>query len=609
MSVDNQALPHWDMTVFYPGLDAQSFEADFGRLMKDIDELEAYFDERAIGMQEPGEVDSTLVADLEEAIRRLNQIFELSMTIDAYIFSFIATDSRNDQAQARQSQLEQKQAQLGQLTKRFIAWIGGMQVEAAIEASELGRQHAFFLRQAKREAEHLMPTALEALASDLRLTGSRAWSKLHGDVSSQITVELELDGELKELPMSAVRNLSHEPSREVRRRAYEAELNTWKAWRVPLAAAMNSIKGEVNALSRRRGWDSPLDYSLFQNRIDRGTLQAMMQAAKESLPDFRRYLKVKARALGLEQLSWYDIFAPLDGESGQWEFDRAMDFILAQFGRYSERLERLAGRAFDERWIDAEPRPGKRDGAFCMMVKDDQSRILANYKPSYDGVSTLAHELGHAYHNLNLASRTMLQRETPMTLAETASTFCETIIQKAALRQLEAEAQIQILEAALMDACQKVVDISGRFSFEQSVFERRQDRELSPDELCELMLEAQRDTYADGLAAEDLHAYMWAVKPHYYSGGLSFYNYPYTFGLLFGLGLYARYQDEPEAFRPGYDDLLAGTGMGWAAELANRFGIDIQTPDFWRASLDVIRADINRFESLVGAGQDESQSG
>ncbi|MBI3912613.1 MAG: oligoendopeptidase F, partial [Chloroflexi bacterium] len=206
-------------------------------------------------------------------------------------------------------------------------------------------------------------------------------------------------------------------------------------------------------------------------------------------------------------------------------------------------------------------------------------------------------ELGHAYHNLNLAPRTMLQRSTPMTLAETASIFCQRLVEHAALEKAEPKEQLMILETGLQDACQVVVDITSRFIFEQTVFEKRAQRELSSDEFCEIMLDAQKQTYGDGLDPNALHAYMWAMKPHYY--GSTFYNYPYMFGLLFGLGLYARSQDDPKKFKAGYDELLSSTGMGDAAELAARFGIDTRSKDFWRASLDVVRGDIARFEKLV----------
>lgn len=444
-----------------------------------------------------------------------------------------------------------------------------------------------------------MSPAEEELAAELNLSGGLAWARLHGDLSSQITVELEVEGKRQTLPMSAVRNLAFDPRREVRESAYHAELEAWGKNAVSLAAALNGIKGQVNTLVARRRWESALDQALFEAAIDRPTLEAMLGAAREAFPAFRRYLRAKARALGLQKLAWYDLFAPVGKSARVWEFETAREFILTHFGTYSAKMRALAARAFDEHWIDAEPRPGKRDGAFCMPLRGAESRILANYKQAYAGMSTLAHELGHAYHNSVMAPRTMLQRRTPMTLAETASIFCETIVRQAALRQSEADERLAILEAYLQDACQVVVDIFSRFLFESRVFDRRQERELAPEEFCELMLQAQKETYGDGLDEEKLHPYMWAVKPHYYSADLSFYNFSYMFGLLFGLGLYAQYAADPEAFKKEYDELLSLTGMADAATLAARFGIDIRTPAFWRASLDLIRQDIEQFEELV----------
>ena len=246
------------------------------------------------------------------------------------------------------------------------------------------------------------------------------------------------------------------------------------------------------------------------------------------------------------------------------------------------------------------PRSGKRDGAFCMGWRGAESRILLNYQPSLDSVSTLAHELGHGYHNLCLAGRTPLQRQTPMTLAETASIFCETIAVNAALEGARGDEKLYILETQLQGQAQVVVDIHSRFLFEQGVFGARGARDLAPSELSERMLEAQRATYGDGLS-DELHRYMWAVKGHYYSAGLSYYNYPYTFGLLFGLGLYAQYRQDPDAFKAGYDDLLSSTGLADAATLAARFGIDTRDGAFWDSSLDVIRQNIGAYENMAAS--------
>ena len=595
------ALPRWDMSVVYPGLDSPEFAEGFAAVVRGIVELERLFDAEGVGQREETPLEAGTVGAFERVLARFNAVLEEVETLGAYVYAFVATDSRDDLAQAKLSELQQHEVRLAKLGTRFTAWVGSLDVEALIGRSTAAADHAFPLRQAKREAAHLMSPAEEELAAELQPAGGTAWSKLYNNVASQILVRFERDGETRELPMSAIRNLAFESDREVRRRGYEAELAAWRTAAVPLAAAMNGIKGEVNALSARRGWETPLDAALFHSHIDRQTLDAMFAAAREAFPDLRRYLRAKARAIGLPALAWYDLFAPVGGGDRSWDWASGVEFILEQFGAYSDRMRAFADRAFRERWVDAEPRPGKRDGAFCMSLRGDESRILANYQASYDGVSTMAHELGHGYHNLNEAGLSPMQRQTPMTLAETASTFCETIVRQAALARADRAEQIAILEGALQDAAQIVIDITSRFLFEQRVFEARQQRDLSVEELNELMLQAQRETYGDGLDNDQLHPYMWAVKGHYYSSGVSFYNFPYMFGLLFGLGLYAQYEQEPDGFRRSYDDLLAWTGRADAAELAGRFGIDIRTPEFWRASLDVVRADVERFEELTTA--------
>lgn len=588
------------MTPIYPSMDSKEFEEGFSSVVRDINDLAALFDAHQITKQSAAPaLDQKTIQAFETIIERYNAVLESARTLGVYIECFVSTNSHDTLAQAKLSELQQTTMILTQLGTRLTAWIGSLDVEALIERSPVAREHAFMLRKAKIRAAHLMTPAEENLSSELNLSGGTAWEKLHGDVTSQLTVSLELAGQVEELPMSMVRNLACDPDREVRRRAYEAELEGWKRVALPLAAAFNSIKGEVNVLTRRRGWESPLEASLLDNNIDRQTLDAMFSAARESFPDFRRYLHAKARALGLPRLAWYDLFAPVSNDEKVWEYDDAAAFIIDQFGTFSSRLSNFAARAFRERWIDAEPREGKQDGAYCTPLRKDESRVFANYKASYDGMSTLAHELGHGYHNLNLAQRTVLQRSTPMALAETASIFCETIIRNAALRNAGRQEQIAILEASLQGSCQVVVDITSRFLLEQRVFNQRRQRELSIDELNNLMLEAQRETYGDGLDENALHPYMWAMKPHYYSSKLSFYNYPYMFGLLFGLGLYARYKEDSEKFKSSYDELLSRTGLADAATLAGQFGIDIRSADFWRSSLDIVRQDIKRFEELT----------
>jgi len=589
------------MAVVYPDLGSAEFAADFGRLAGGISDLSAMFDRYSIERSESIDVVSSVVQAFESVVTALNDIEDRFNVLDAYIHAFIATDSRDDRAQARQSELEQQDVILSQLSARFTAWIGSFDVEQLQSRSETARDYSFLLQQAGERSRHLMSPAEEALAAELEVTGGDAWARLYGNVASQLLVDVEVDGE-RPVPMSIVRNMALSADRDTRRRGFEAELCAWQGAGVTLAAALNSIKGETNTLCDRRGWPAPLDAALFGNNIDRPTLDAMLNAARASFPDFRRYLHAKARVLGVERLAFYDLFAPVVESDSTWEFDEARGFIVEQFKTYSARMSDFAERAFRERWIDAGPRPGKSGGAFCMSLRKDESRILANYIPSYDCMSTLAHELGHGYHNLAIAHRPALQRGHPMTLAETASIFCQTIVEQAALRNASTREQLAIVESALQDQCQVVVDITSRFLFEEAVLERRRKRELSVEELNQIMLDAQRETYGDGLDPNALHPYMWAAKSHYYSS--SFYNYPYMFGLLFGLGLYGQYKHDPQAFVAKYDELLSSTGVADVATLAFRFGIDVRDEGFWISSLDTIREGVERFEALIDEGSE-----
>ncbi|MCW5946414.1 MAG: M3 family oligoendopeptidase [Fimbriimonadales bacterium] len=586
--------PRWDMDSIYPGVESEEFNSELKTLYKDLDDLKSDFDRIGVRRLETTPSLEGAQANFEAVLKDFNSFYEKLRKVMTYVNCLVAADSRDEIAQAKLSELQTRLVAFWKLETRLNAWIGSLPVEELIANSELAKAHAYALHKARIQAQHQMSPSEEDLAADLNPSGAQAWAKLHGNFTSRISVNV--DGE--NIPMSAVRNLAYSENRETRKKAYTAELNAWKEHELPIAAALNGVKGQTLVLNARRAWESPLEESLFRANIDQKALDAMMQAAHDSFPMFRRYLDAKAAALNIDKLAWFDIFAPVGSSNRSWSYDEGMEFVADTFATYSDELSSFAKRAFRENWIDAEPRDGKRDGAFCAGVIGDVSRILMNFKPAFGAVSTLAHELGHGYHNVCLAKRTSLQRATPMTLAETASIFCETIVRRAALENADKQERIAILEAALQGACQVVVDITSRFLFESAVFERRTSRELSPAELCDAMKTAQLQTYGEGLDSELLHPYMWAAKPHYY--GSSFYNYPYMFGLLFGLGLFAQYLDSPTAFKSRYDDLLSKTGMASASELAADFGIDIHSAQFWQDSLKVIEQDVDAFVEAVG---------
>jgi len=577
--MQNLTLPRWDLTPLFSDIESEDYRA----ARKQIDRLLARFVE--VAGKRTAKNGAASEAAFREVVAAYNELLEAVTPVRAYLQLRLATDAGDRRAAAELSSLEAELLPLQKLEPRIEKWL------ASFPDDFDAGPYRLLLRESRLWASHQMSEPEEELAAELSLSGRRAWNKLYNNVSSRLNAHLE--GQT--LPVTAVRNLAYDPSEERRRAAYEAELEAWKSREDELAACLNGVKGESLTLARRRGWPDPLEPTLVAGRISRQTLEAMLTAVEESLPGWRRYFAAKARLLGKERLDWWDIFAPV-GRDREWTFDEARDFIVANLRAFSPGAAELAARAFAEDWIDAEPRSGKRGGAFCMHVGGGSSRILANYGGSFDAVSTLAHELGHAYHNLRLANRPPLLRKTPMTLAETASIMNETVVTRAALESLRGEERLAVLDTWLQGAAQVVVDIYSRFIFESNVFARRGERELTPEEFSGLMQEAQKQAYGEILSSQ--HPYMWAVKPHYY--GRDFYNYPYTFGLLFGLGLYSAYLADPGSFAPRYDALLADTGIASARELAGRFGFDIEDAAFWKTSMDLLGEQIEEFVTASG---------
>ena len=595
--------PRWDLTNVYPSLESREFEAAIATVKSQIDGLEELFAEKVARLDATATVQE-LSAVVGEAIERFNGLYETSGTLRAYLQSFVTTDSHNTPAMKKMSEFQMLGVRIQNLGSQFQAWVGKIAplLEQVIQADPTAKAHAFSLRDAAEQSKYLMSAPEEALAAELSLSGASAWGKLQGTVTSQLTVDFDLDGKIQKLPMPALINLHSHPDESVRRRAYEAEMAAWKSVEEPLAACMNGVKGTANTLNHQRGRIDALHPAIDMARIDRSTLEAMLGAMQASFPTFRKYFKAKAGRLGKEKLAWWDVFAPLGKTEKQFTFDEARDFIIANFAGFSPELAAFASRAFERRWIDAEQREGKRGGAFCMGVPGvKESRVLCNFDGTLDQVSTIAHELGHAFHNecAYQAGKTEIQQDTPMTLAETASILNETIVMEAILAQTsDPQEQLAIIETQLIGDTQVIVDIYSRYLFEKEVFERRARSELSAGDLCDIMERAQKATYGDGLDERYLHKYMWTWKPHYYYAGLSFYNFPYAFGLLFGTGLYAIYQQRGAAFVPDYKHLLASTGEAPAADLAARFGIDIRSRTFWEGSLGVIGKRIERYCAL-----------
>lgn len=602
---DTAQLPRWSVADVHESLDARSFVDAMELLGAETTRVVGLFDHHGIRAVEPRPVTPADGEVADAVIGAFNSTVTLMSELRATVYATVSTDSRDERAQRLHNRIESQQARVSPLLARLAEWVHALGVDALARVSGEVEAHRGPLTRLDERTAHQMTEAEEALYAELSTTGSSAWSRLQRDVTSQLAAVVAMpDGTTPRLPMPAVRGLATSPDPAVRKAGYDAELAAWPTIGTPVAAALNAVKGEANAVNRRRNWADPLDASLFANSVSPATFEAMQSAVVASLPDFRRWMRAKARLHGHDGgLPWWDLVAPAPRASSSISWAEGIDWVRSAFSTYSDELARLVDRALDERWIDADPLDGKSGGAFCMSFVGDRSLVLLNWSGSVASAQTTAHELGHAYHNTTLAGRTPLQRRVPMALAETASIFCETVAVEAGLARLDGPDRLALLDVALAGSNQVVVDIHARFLFEQQLFERCRDGALGISELNELMLDAQAIAYGDGLDLDTRHPYMWLLKPHYYSS--HFYNWPYTYGLLFGLGLFARYREDPERFRSGYADLLSRAGMDTAEELGQRFGIDVTDPAFWSASLDVCRERIAQYEQLAVEAIDE----
>jgi pepF/M3 family oligoendopeptidase len=592
-------LPRWSVADVFASLESPEFVAAIERTEADTARLVALFDEHGIRATPRRPVTEADGAAADRAIEAYNRALREYETVEAAVYAAVSTDSRDERAATLLSRLELTSAEVRPLLARLAEWVDSLGVDSLASVSDEVLHHRQPLQRLAERVTHQMSEPEEHLYAELSVTGSGAWTRLHQDVTSQLLAPVRFpDGSEQQLPMTAVRGLANSPDPEVRRAAYAAEMAAWPTVATPIAAALNAIKGEAVAVNRRRRWASPLDASLYANNISRATFDAMQQAITSSLPDFRRWMRRKAQLHGYEGgLRWWDLVAPLPDSSSTISWEQGIAWVRSAFATYSSELASLVDRSLEQRWIDAGPRDGKVGGAFCMPFVDDRSLVLLNWSGSTDSAQTTAHELGHAYHNTTMAGRTPLQRRVPMALAETASIFCETLSVEAGLARLHGRQRLELLDVDLLASTQVVVDIRSRYLFETELFERRRRRTLGVTEINEMMLAAQAEAYGDGLDLETRHPYMWLLKPHYY--GSHFYNWPYTYGLLFGLGLYSRYVEDPERFRAGYADALSRAGIDSAEELGTSFGIDVTSVEFWTSSIDVCRQRIAQYELLA----------
>ena len=578
----------WNLDRMYTGFDDPKFEADFDAFKRKIEEYVEFT--KHLDAQDPLE-------GLRTGIRLQEELSVISDTLGAYPRLRAATDAKDNEAGSQSGRIMSVYSNMAGAGVAFRNWACSIpNLLDMVTEDEFLKDYTFLFSGMLDMRQHELTAEASQVSAKLRMSGSSAWGKLQGFLTS--TVPVSYRGTVTNL--SAIRNLAYDADAQVRKDAYDAEIACYEAIKEPVAHALNAIKLETISDCQLRGYESPLARTLKHADMERATLDAMLSAMDDYLPKFWQYLKAKAKALGHENgLPWYDLFAPMGRASTNVTTEQAKDFLLEQFATFDQDLTDMVRTAFDDAWIDFYPRDGKRGGAFCSSIHAiGESRILTNYDGSFSDVVTLAHELGHAFHNLCIHGHRPLNYGYSMPVAETASTFNECVVMNAAIKAAkDKEEKIALIESQLQDATQIICDIYSRFRFEAAVFANREEKFMNADTLCGLMLEAQKQSYGDGLDHSCLHPYMWVCKSHYY--GPTFYNFPYAFGGLFARGLYAQYEKEGAAFVPKYKKLLYTTTVATVENTAKVADIDLTDKAFWCSALQTIAEQIDLFCKLV----------
>ena len=572
----------WSLKEIYPSFESEEFQRDFERFSN--------FREVFNGLTLEDNLES-----IKAAIAALEEFSVLSSRLGNYINLTLTANTTDETANKYRTLFGNAYAALNSAYTKVYKFIGS--VETDITADENLKDYEFYFAEAKQQYKHLLSDELEDVIAKFSISGGDGWEQLFEAMTSG--VEGEFKGE--KVTLSEIRNMAYDADAVVRKEAYETELKMYDTIKEPIAFALNNIKQQVLTETSLRGFESPLAQTLEASRMSRKTLDALLEAIREYLPQFRAYLKHKAALLGHENgLPFYDLFAPIGESSRRFTIEESKEFLLENFRGFSEDLAQMTKEAYENNYIDFLPRKGKVGGAFCSNLPFiKQSRILTNFSGSLSDVVTIAHELGHAYHGLHIENHRVLNQEYSMPVAETASTFNENIVMNTVISEASDAEKVALLESQLQDTTQIIVDIYSRYLFESAVFENREKSFMFSKDLEQLMLDAQKEAYGDGLDPDAMHPYMWACKPHYYSSGLSFYNFPYAFGGLFSKGLYAIYQEQPEGFVEKYQELLRATTVTSAEDTAKVLGVDVEDSAFWKKALAQVADNIEQFIALT----------
>ncbi|MFB5088475.1 M3 family oligoendopeptidase [Psychrobacillus sp. PGGUH221] len=589
----------WDLDVFFEG---GSESKELRNHLDQVKEKLKVFGERLESFTTPASVQEaskivSIIDELKDIATNLSQA-------GAVIGCFQAQDTTDKKA----SLLE---GEIGSIYAKFSSLLLGIQQTISrtpdevwtelIKTDEL-LEFSFVLNEWREEAKRMLSEKEESMITALGVDGYHAWGQLYDLLVGDIRVKVKVDGVEKELSVGQANNLSSHEDATTRKEAFEVLEAAWTEKEEFFAKTLNHLAGFRLSIYEKRGWESVLQEPLEINRMKQETLDAMWGAISKNKAPFVEYLNVKSTMLGKEGMHWYDLDAPVSASTEKMDYQQGAEFILKHFKEFGPKLESFSRNAFEKGWIEAEDRPNKRPGGFCTgMPVSEESRIFMTYSGTMSNVSTLAHELGHAFHSYALRPVHWMNRQYAMGVAETASTFAEMIVADAAVKEAKTnDEKIALLEDKIQRSVAFFMNIHARFLFETRFYEERKNGIVSAARLNELMEIAQKEAY--GEAIETTHPHFWASKLHFYITGVPFYNFPYTFGYLFSLSIYAKAINEGANFEEKYIALLQDTAVMSVEDLAMKhLGEDITEEEFWIKGINLCIQDVNEFIQLTNA--------
>jgi oligoendopeptidase F len=595
---------NWDLSALLPQPQSPEFRQLVDTYKQDLTKLAA----RSAHLPPVNPAPDTALAWVQ-FLNDFERIDALGTDLRAHCECFLAADAENSafqQLEAELASLHPLREQLGTNLDFALHGLSDSQLAAWTDSHPDLRKVRFFWEQRRLNAQLRLPKSEELLAAQLAVDGLHAWGRLYDRLSGALRVTVLEEGQ----PVSKSAGQVHfdSPERSVREANFKAVSQAWSSLSIPCAEAINHIAGTRLTIQQRLGLSDHLEVPLRYNRMTRQTLETMWSRIAAHAPKLAQYLDKKRQLLGLEQLAWFDLQAPLPGLPGtptnddDLPYDEACQQIVTAFQQFSFELGGFAEMALRQGWVEAEDRKGKRQGGFCTTyLGKGQSRIFMTYTRTADSMSTLAHELGHAYHSWVLRQQPYVLSDYPMNLAETASTFAEAVLAQRRLAAAESPyKKLKLLDGLLGDAVSFLMNIRCRFLFEDEFHRKRATGEVSATDLSAMMLAAQQTAYAGTLADDGYNPNFWISKLHFYITSVPFYNFPYTFGYLLSLGLYSLGEKDPVGFPDKYHDLLIATGCQTAEEaVQSSFGFDLQQPDFWENSLALIDQRVDEFLSLA----------